>query len=268
METNTNKIIVITGSTAGIGFGLADAFLSRECRVVISGRTAGNVDKATAELAARHPNGSILGQACDVSDFTQVQALWDAAVDRLGRVDIWINNAGQANVQQDFWELNPALVSAVVNTNLVGTMYGSSVAMKGMLAQGSGAIYNMEGLGSDGRRIVPGLTLYASTKAGMRYFNNALMKEAEGKPVIVGALLPGMVATRMLSNQYEHRPEEWESAKRMFNLLADSVENVAPWLVERVLANTQNGQRFAYLTGGKIMMRFLTAPFRKRELFE
>jgi hypothetical protein len=76
-----------------------------------------------------------------------------------------------------------------------------------------------------------------------------------------------MVVTDLLTGQYRDRPDEWERAKRIFNILADRVETVAPWLAERVLANTQSGARIRWLTRSKLIGRFLAAPFRKRDLF-
>jgi NAD(P)-dependent dehydrogenase (short-subunit alcohol dehydrogenase family) len=145
-------------------------------------------------------------------------------------------------------------------------MFGCKVAIRGMLDQGFGAVYNMEGLGSDGRW-VEGLTLYATTKYGMRYLDESLAKEVEGTGLIVGAIAPGMVVTDLITDQYEKRPEDWESAKAIFNVLADRVETVTPWLAEQILANEKNGQRIAWLTRTKIMGRFLTARLRPRDLF-
>jgi NAD(P)-dependent dehydrogenase (short-subunit alcohol dehydrogenase family) len=261
------KVIVITGSTRGIGFGLAEAFLARDCAVVISGRTAAAVEEAGARLVAAYGTERVMGRACDVRQFEQVQALWHAAVDRFGHVDVWINNAGLGNVQADFWDQPPDRVRAVVETNVVGAMYGAQVALAGMLARGTGSIYNLEGLGSDGRKI-EGLTLYGTTKYGLAYLTDALAEEVEGTPVIVGALRPGMVVTDLLTVQYEDRPEAWERAKETFNLLADRVETVTPWLADRVLANERNGARFKWLNPLRLAGRFLMAPFRRRDLFE
>ena len=262
------KIVVITGSTRGIGLGMANAFLAQGCAVVVSGRSVSAAEKAAAELAARHDPARISGFACDVTRFEQVQSLWEAAVRRFGRVDIWINNAGIANPQMEFWTHPPEQVRSVVETNLVGAMYGSIVAVRGFQAQGSGSLYNMEGLGSGGGRKVKGLALYASTKAGLSYFNESLIEETRGSTVLVGRLRPGMVVTDLLTAQYEGRPQDWERAKRVFNILADRVENVAPWLVQKVLANTRHGALFSYLGGAKVLSRFLLAPFSKRKVID
>lgn len=260
------KTIVITGSTRGIGYGLADSFLARGCSVTISGRTETAVVQAVTQLSSEYESQRVYGHPCDVTQFEQVQSLWDAAQARFGQTDIWINNAGIGHAQMHLWEHSPEQTKAVIETNLVGSMYGSQVALKGMLAQGFGSLYNMEGLGSDGRR-VEGLTLYGSTKHALRYLNDALVKETKETPVLVGALQPGMVVTDLLIRQYQDRPEEWEQAKRVFNLLADHVETVTPWFVDKVLGNDRAGVRFQWLSRGKVIGRFLTAPFGKRDLF-
>jgi NAD(P)-dependent dehydrogenase (short-subunit alcohol dehydrogenase family) len=261
------KIIVITGSTRGIGYGLAQAFLARDCAVTINGRTIESVERAVTSLSVDHNPDRIFGQPCDVSRFEQVQALWTAAFTHFGRIDIWINNAGLVNPPLDFTELSPEQIRAVVETNLIGVMNGSQVALKKMSTQGFGSLYNMEGLGSDGRQ-VDGLALYGSTKRAIHYLNEALIKEAEGTPVLVGSLSPGMVVTDMLTTPYDRQSEEWARARRIFNILADRVETVTPWLAGQILANQQHGARIKWLTKRKIITRFLLAPFRKRDLFD
>ena len=162
------KFVLITGSTRGIGHGLADSFLALGCGVTISGRAQENVEKAVTQLRSKHQTDHVFGHACDVTQIEQVQALWDAAKTRFGQVDIWINNAGIGHAQTDFWNHSPEQIKAVVDTNVAGAMYGASVALRGMLDQGFGSLYNMEGLGSTGRKVA-GLTLYGTTKAGLRY---------------------------------------------------------------------------------------------------
>ena len=131
-----NKTIVITGSTRGIGYGLAEAFLSLECSVTVSGRGEEAVEKAVAGLQSRFEAKRVLGMACDVTNPAQVQVLWDKSVERFGKVDIWVNNAGWSGEQGMVWERPEEELTGVITINLLGTTYGSQVAMKGMLAQG------------------------------------------------------------------------------------------------------------------------------------
>jgi NAD(P)-dependent dehydrogenase (short-subunit alcohol dehydrogenase family) len=259
------KVVVITGSTRGIGYGLAHSFLTRGCCVVVGGRSQAGTDLAVRQLADAHDPGSVTGEVCDVRDFGQVQGLWDGAIRRFGHVDIWINNAGLGTCQRDLWTHTPEEMAALVDTNVLGVLHGAKVAIEGMLAQGRGAVYTMEGLGSDGRRIV-GLVLYGTTKRALRYLTEGLVAETRRTAVLVGSISPGMVTTDFLLSRYDHNSEDWERAKRIFNILADRVETVTPWIADRVLANTKHGARFEWLTLPRVAWRFLSAPFTHRDV--
>jgi NAD(P)-dependent dehydrogenase (short-subunit alcohol dehydrogenase family) len=259
------RVVVITGSTRGIGRGLADELAARDCRVVISGRDQNVVDRGVAELRARHGQDRVTGKACDVTDAAQVQALWDAAVTAFGRVDIWISNAGVSHARAPLHELQPEEVERVVATNLLGALHGARVALRGMVAQGDGQLWNVEGYGSDGMT-TPGISVYGATKRAVKYLAKALAKEAKGTNVQVCSLSPGIVATDLLARDYDGQPEQWEKAKKVFTILGDEVGTVAPFLAEGVLGTDRNGGRVAWLTKRKAFARFATAAFRKRDI--
>ena len=263
----SHKHIVITGSTHGIGYGLAEEFLRLGCSVTVSGRTAESTARAAGQLAARYEAARVLGEACDVTDAGQLDSLWGTSASRFGRVDIWVNNAGFPGEMHMIWEYPAHEVQSVIDTNLVGSINGSKVAMQGMMKQGRGAIYNMEGMGSDGRKH-GGLTLYGTTKYAVHYFTESLAMEAKGSPVIVGSLRPGMVATGLLRDRYKDRPEDWERAKKIFNILAEPVDVVTPWLAKKMLSNRRNGAVLSYSSTLKLLWRFAASPFVKRRIFD
>jgi NAD(P)-dependent dehydrogenase (short-subunit alcohol dehydrogenase family) len=260
------RSIVITGSTRGIGYNLAAAFLERGCAVTISGRAQESVNEAVTKLGVRYNSELIHGFHCDVRDYLQVQRLWENAKSHFGRIDIWINNAGIATPMMKFWELSPEQCDDVVQTNIIGTMYGTRVALNGMLEQGSGALYNLEGFGARGRSM-HGMTLYGSTKACVHFINRSLAQETEWTPVITGAIAPGMVITDMITRQFEGRAEELEKSKRILNIIAERAETVAPVLARKILENQTNGITIAYSSSARTVLKFLTAPFKKRDLF-
>jgi NAD(P)-dependent dehydrogenase (short-subunit alcohol dehydrogenase family) len=261
------KIIVITGSTSGIGLGLADAFLARNCAVTISGHSQINLDNAYSMLANKHDKSRILAYLCDVSHYDQVEGLWNVARAKYDHIDIWINNAGAGNPQTPIWNYSRELIDKVIGANVTGAFYGMNVALKGMRRQGFGNIYNMEGLGSSGP-VIKGLALYSATKSALAYLTTSAAKEVEGTALIVGGLRPGMVATKLITDQYKEHPEEWKKAERIFNILSDRVETVTPWLADKILANKKNGVRIQWLSRSKVMRRFLESPFRKRVVFD
>jgi short-subunit dehydrogenase len=258
--------VVITGSTRGIGYSLAEEFLNHQCSVTISGRTQQGVDEAVKKLSAGHDKKLIHAQPCDVTEFSQVESLWQSAKKYHGYINIWINNAGSAVPMMKLWELSAEQYDRVVRTNVLGTMYGSKVALQGMLEQGHGALYNMEGFGARGRSM-NGMAVYGSTKSSVHFINQSLADEAQGTPVITGALAPGMVITDMITEQFEGREEELEKSKRVLNIIAERAETVAPVLVDKILKNRKNGATIAYTSSSRIMMKFILAPFNKRDLF-
>ncbi|MBM4426072.1 MAG: SDR family oxidoreductase [Chloroflexi bacterium] len=259
-----SKVIVITGSTKGIGYGLAEEFLKRGQQVVVSGRNQERLDKAVSALAAKHKN--VAGYLCDVTKYDDNEKLFVFAKEKFGRVDIWVNNAGVAHPMTNVWDLPLDVIQDSVNANVYGSIYGSRVAIKGMLEQGGGWIYNLEGFGSSGRTMA-GLSVYGMTKAAAAYFGKSLAKEVANTSVQVATLQPGMVITDMITGQYK-TPEELNKVKPIFNIIANRVSDVVPWLAEQMLTNEKNGAEIHFQPRWKLMLRFLTAPFVKRNVFD
>jgi NAD(P)-dependent dehydrogenase (short-subunit alcohol dehydrogenase family) len=260
------KVVVITGSTRGIGRGLAKNFLARGCKVVIAGRQQGAVDLVVGELAQRAGADNVAGKACEVTSAAQLQGLWDEAVNCFGRVDIWINNAGVSAPRKALDETDEAVIASVVDINLGGMLQANRVALRGMRAQGAGQIWNMEGFGSGGQ-VQPGMCVYGATKRAVNYINKALQKEVKGSGVQVCTLSPGIVVTDLLMGDYDTSSAEWEKSKKIFNILGDKVETVTPFLVEGILKADKSGAKVAWLTSGKAFRRFMAAGFNKRDLF-
>ncbi len=262
-----SKRIVITGSTRGIGQGLAREFLKRDCSVAISGRSPESAQAVATELGEYYGDQRVCAAACDITQSAQLQNLWDTAAEAFGGVDVWINNAGISIVRKPLWEQDDAELEAIVATNLTGALLASKVAVRNMLAQGHGQVWNTEGFGSDGATQV-GMAAYGSTKRAVRYLQRALRKDTADTPVQVCTISPGIVVTDLLMGDYDLTSEEWEKAKRIFNILGDEVHTVTPWLAEHVLATDKSGARVAWLTRRKAFGRFSTAAFRKRDLFD
>jgi len=260
------KSVVVTGSSKGIGLGLAREFLRRNCAVVISARGRERLNRAVDTLGQEFGSDRVLGKTCDVTDYEQVEALWRAATEKFGRVDIWINNAGISNRKRMLWELAPEEIKSVVDTNLIGLLYGCKVAIKGLLAQGQGQVFNFEGHGSNDM-VLAGLTPYGTTKRAVRYLTESLLAELDGKPVIVGTISPGIVITDLLIQDMKNMTEEDRKQARMiFNILGDKVETVTPFLAEKVLANTKPGARIDWLTDEISQQRFADDKYLERDL--
>ncbi|NTV06699.1 MAG: SDR family oxidoreductase [Chlorobiaceae bacterium] len=258
------KTVVITGSTRGIGFGLARCFLERGCNVVLNGSSPESTSKAMAKLQGYREH--VVGIPADISGREGITLLYDEAVSHFGHVDIWINNAGIGHEMLNAWELDYGELSKVLRVNIDGVVSGTIIPFLRMKEQGGGKIFNMEGLGSDGL-MLDGMTIYGTSKSALTYFTRSFAHEASGTSVQIGTISPGMVVTDMLLRTVSGGSAEILRKKKFFNLMADTVETVAPYLTEKILDATAQSPKIKWLTKPKMVVRILMAPFRKRNLF-
>jgi NAD(P)-dependent dehydrogenase (short-subunit alcohol dehydrogenase family) len=194
MSILTGKVAVITGSTRGLGLAIAQAYARAGAAVIISSRTAPAVDAAVESLQSEGYRAA--GLACDVADLAQVQAVRQLALDTFGGLDIWVNNAGMAGAYGPTLGVPAERYIKVIQTNIVGTYYGSIIAMQHFVGQGRGKLINMQGRGD--RKPVPMQNAYAPSKTWVRSFTLALAKEYKKSGVGVFAFNPGLVDTDML----------------------------------------------------------------------
>lgn len=267
-DHHTTPVVVITGSTKGIGYGMVEALVAKHCKVVISSRKQDDINRTIERLVSKGAQQNHLtGCACDVTKLDDVQKLWQHAIDTFGRIDIWVNNAGTTNAQVNFEKTPPHELKAVVDTNMLGVVNGSYVAINGMLHQGFGALYNMEGFGSDGSR-QPGMALYGATKYGLRYLTLSMAEEHKKSPIVIALLSPGVVVTDLVISVYEHGdPANWDRMHWLFKFVADPPEVVCPWLVDCILTNKKTGVRLAWITIPKVIFRMLNPYYHRRDLF-
>jgi short-subunit dehydrogenase len=257
--------IVITGSTKGIGLGLATEFAKRGNNVMIAGRTQQAIDNATKQISLpMSANNKVIGLPCDVKNKAQVQALWDTATQEFGSVDIWINNAGLARTVWSIVDTPDDQIEAMVTTNMLGTINGGKVAANGMIEQGHGKIFTMLGGGSDGEYF-PGMGIYGTTKRGLNYFTDALVKELKDTNIVIAKIRPGMVITEGVVREVQANPANFEKSRKRMNNLVDTVETVSPYLVSEILACEKSGHKIRWLTSGKMMGRMIKSLFKERE---
>lgn len=265
------KTVVITGSTRGLGWEMAQLFHKNGWNVVLNGVNEQRLAAAIETLCAAEGGGQVDGLAGSVTSSVDIQALIDRAVASFGSIDIWINNAGVNQPMRAIWELSEAEIDAVLNIDLRGAILGSRLAVLQMEKQREGGyIYNLEGHGSNDAMIL-GLSLYGTSKRAVTYFTQALAKELEerGSKVKAGRLSPGIMITDFTVKALGGKEtiDLPEKTKRVYNILGDYPDVVAAHLVKEMLANTMNNAHIEWLTGGKAMWRFMTAGFNKRDFF-
>ncbi|HCT63452.1 MAG TPA: alcohol dehydrogenase [Erysipelotrichaceae bacterium] len=262
------KNVVITGSTRGIGLAMAIEFLKAGCHVTLSSRGDQLNDRTIKDLILFKDKYIYI--PCNVQSKESIQRLWNESVKQWGYVDIWINNAGQNTPHVRTWETDETETTTVIQTNLIGMIFGSQIAAKEMIKQGFGAIYSMEGLGSN--NMIQTKTIhYGTTKHALTYYMKGLAKELEGTAVIAGRLSPGMMLTDFITKDSDGNPSEVildKSFIRIFNILADTPETVAKFFIPRILSNKKNNVQIAWLTNVKVAWRFMTASSRKNRLLK
>jgi len=262
--SQTSPCVVITGSTRGIGLGLARAFLAQGCNVLISGRDPESLQRALTQLGTTFDGARLHGLCSDVTCRDSLQALWHAGVARFGKVDVWINNAGSCHAARDLVEIAGDELESVVRTNIMGSIFGSQVALSAMLEQGGGQIFNMEGWGSQGEWSA-GMTVYSTSKRAVSHFSKGLYKETRNSTVLVGTLSPGMVATDLLVSSWkEGNAQNWQKMKRLFLFVIDPPEIVCAYLARRILANRRSNARIVWMTPQRLIARFFQPYYWRR----
>lgn len=250
-----NMIVVITGSSKGIGFYLASEFLKRGHSVCLNGRDSDALNHALTKLEKTGP--AVIACAGDVSQISTHERLITSTIERFGQIDVWINNAGIPQPYQTFTGLTPEEITTLLNVNLTGTMYGSQIAASFFLEQGYGSLYNMEGFGSDGRTMNK-LSLYGTSKRAVRYFTNAFYKELKDLPLQIGTINPGMVRTDFLKiDRRFDNEEEKQRYEKVMDILAEDPEPVAQFIVDKILSNKKKFKAIKYLSGVKLAGKIL-----------
>ena len=225
------KVAVITGGTRGLGLAMAQAFLADGAAVVVGSRNPASVETALTLL--RTGGSRIDGLAVDVAEPEQVRRLGALALERFGGLDVWVNNAGLSAPYGATMHVDPQDFLTVVQTNILGTYWGSREAMRAFLPRGSGKLINVLGRGSNGP--VAYQNAYAASKAWMRSFTLSLAKEYRQSGIGVFGFLPGMVRTDMLIRPtaiagFEDRLGVMETIVRMWAQDAKIPAQRAVWL--------------------------------------
>jgi NAD(P)-dependent dehydrogenase (short-subunit alcohol dehydrogenase family) len=195
----TGRVAVVTGGSRGIGRGIAEAFLAAGAEVVTCGRTGVGPDElpAASDRSGR-PRPAVFVTA-DIREADQARAVVDAAVDRFGRIDVLVNNAG-GSPQVESATASPRFTASIVALNLLAPMYCAQAANGHMQDQEEGG--SIVNIGSvSGLRPSPGTSAYGAAKAGLVNLTQSLAVEWAPK-VRINCLSPGMVATEGADDHY------------------------------------------------------------------
>ena len=187
------KNVLVTGGAMGIGFATATRFLDEGCSVCVIDRSAEAIEKATGELPAL--TGMI---EADVSNVEQVRKAVDEAIQRMGSIDVLINNAG-ISIRHDFLDITPDEWDEVLGVNLTGIFHMAQTTARHMVSRGSGVIINTAS--TAGNIGYPHYADYSASKGGVIALTLAMALEL-APTVRVNAVSPGYVLTPMQRAEY------------------------------------------------------------------
>jgi NAD(P)-dependent dehydrogenase (short-subunit alcohol dehydrogenase family) len=191
----SEQVVVITGASSGIGRCTALHLAARGARVVVTARRAEALESLVLEIEAE--GGRALAVPGDVTREEDLRAVARAAVERWGRIDTWVNNAG-IYIQGRVRDVTLEEYRRVLEVNLLGLINGTRCALEPMLRQGSGVIVQVSSVAA--RRGVPYNAPYSASKAGIDGFTDALRAEIWGRGVRISVLYPPPVDTPI----YQH----------------------------------------------------------------
>lgn len=245
-----SKTAVVTGSTRGIGRAIAEALARDGARVVICSRNEGDVNRAVAEL--RSQGLAISGIRCDVSVSKDLENLLQHAVQRWGRLDIWVNNAGMSGGFRPLAALSEEEIDRIITTNYTGTLKACRMVIPYFIKQGGGVLFNMSGKGGNGDPS-PMMATYASTKSAVVSLTRSLAKENRKHPVSIHVISPGMVRTDFYkTGRPEGQPKSTEYVFRALGVKAEAVgKMVARAAVQKPGKNT--GKTYSAISGWRLV---------------
>ncbi len=185
----TGKVVAITGGGRGIGRAIAQALAREGARVAV-----GDLDRASAEQTAAELGGEALGLPLDVTDHAALIAFLDEVEQRLGPLDVLVNNAGIMPVTP-LAEESADSIARQLDLNLRAVIHGTQEAMRRMVPRRTGHIVNVSSI--TGRSGFPHLATYCATKHGVVGLSDAVRQELRGTGVEVSVVMPSVVRTEL-----------------------------------------------------------------------
>ncbi|HZG73762.1 MAG TPA: glucose 1-dehydrogenase [Chondromyces sp.] len=217
-----NKVALVTGGSKGIGLAMAAALGAHGAHVVLASRKKEDLEKATDLLNSQ--GLSVSWQQVDVTNKEQIGAMFDDIIQKYGKIDILINNAGM-NIRKPLTEIEESDWDQVLTTNLKGIFLVGQAAAKRMITQKSGKIINISSI--LGAIALPNQTSYAASKGGINQLTRVWAEELAPHQIHVNAIAPAYIKTPLTEN-YLQDEERYQSivSNTMLNRLGE-LEDIA-----------------------------------------
>lgn len=225
-----NLRVVITGASKGLGKALAKQLLEKQADVIISDIHESELEKTGLELSATTC-------VADVTKIEDLQKLADSAVEEMGGIDMWINNAGIWLAPSSIADVDAKRMHDVYEVNVFGMLNGIKQALRIMKKQETGTILNIISTSAlTGRE---GIVAYSSSKHAAKGVNDSLQEELKGGPIQVLAVYPGGMKTALFD---EKRPDDYEEYMTPDQVAEKIIENLEKDVPEKELILKRPGQ--------------------------
>lgn len=265
------KTVVITGSARGFGYAMIELFYKNNFNVVVTDINENELDKAVNKLAMIESDGEILSFNVDVTKSSDIDVVIQETVLEFGGIDIWINNAGVNQPNKPIWELDEEVINRLIDIDIKAVVNSTRLVINQMNKQGYGAIYNVEGHGSNDATIT-GLSIYGMSKRAVTYFTDALIHETKEKNIniTIGKITPGIMITNFISTSLGDGKKLIldDKTKKIYNILGDYPETIAKFMVSKIIKNKKKYPKFVFLSNRRAAWRFMTSGFNKKNYFE
>ena len=226
------KVAAITGGTAGLDRGIAEAFLAEGAKVALFAR---NPDKGAKVLAELDVGDRAIFVAGDVMKQSDVEGFVDRTVSNFGTIDILVNNAGGAGDLQPMVDLSDEAFDEAMKWNVYSTFWASRRVLKTMIAQKSGRIINMSSM--EGKHGKPVFTAYTAAKHAVNGMTKSLAREVGELGITANCICPGLVVTDIIKNNGPATAKAMGMEfDEMINMFAQEAAIKRPNTVEEIAA--------------------------------
>ena len=220
-----NKIVVVTGGGRGIGAAIGRHFAAEGARVVLASRNLTRLRQTALSLNLDKKNHLIV--QADITKRSQMRKIITSTVEKFGRIDIFVNNAG-VGIHKPIMETTEIEFDMIFNTNLKAVYYSFLELIPLFQNQGGGHIINISS--GAGRMGVPGLAAYSSSKAALNVFSEAVAGEVRNENIKISVLSPASTDTNFMSNMSQ---KSTSPSKAALKLTVDEVAEAVIFLARQ-----------------------------------
>ncbi len=228
-----NKIVMITGASAGIGKACAEVFAEAGARLILLARRGEKLKALAKDLLEKYSTETYIIE-CSISDWKNLQTHFLELPQEWDNIDILINNAGLAKGLNKIQEGSTADWESMINTNIKGLLYISRLVLPLMVHKGSGHVVNIGSVA--GRQVYPGGNVYCATKHAVKALSESMAIDLNGTGVRVTNLDPGLVETEFSFVRFAGDTEKAENTYKGYTPLAGrDIAEIALFAVTRPL---------------------------------